>query len=107
MHNVAFHYSDKIQQMWKNTGVVVNFLVPYTLRTNLIEDFFGETKALKVISERKSPKGHKSHKSLIQRDFESYVKFCVKAIGSRQGSAEGHFRNARLFVEQLPSHNLI
>lgn len=98
MDNVAFHYSDRIQQMCEDAGVKVDFLAPYTPRTNPIEEFFGETKT-HVKSQRKS------HKSLIQRDFEGYIKSCVKAVGSRQGSAEGHFRNAGLFVEQPPCDN--
>lgn len=42
----------------------------------------------------------KNYRSIIQRDFEGYVKSCVKAVGSRQNSAEGHFRNAGLYVDQ-------
>ncbi len=85
--------------MCEDAGVKVDFLAPYTPRTNLVEEFFGETKT-HVKSQRKS------HKSLIQRDFEGYVKSCVKAVGSRQSSAEGQFRNAGIFVEQTPRHNL-
>jgi transposase len=81
--------------MCEIAGVEFDFLAPYTPRTNPIEEFFGEVKT-RVKSQRKS------HKNLIQRDFEGYVKSCVKAVVSRQESAEGHFRNAGLYVEEPP-----
>jgi len=99
MDNVAFHYSDRVQQMCLEAGVKADFIAPYTPRTNPIEELFGEVKTY-VKSQRKS------NKSLIQRDYESYVKSCVKAVGNRQGSAEGHFRNAGIYIEQ-PPENLV
>jgi len=95
MDNVGFHYSDKVQQMSTEAGVRLDFTPPYTPRTDPIEEYFGEVKTY-VKSQRKN------YKELIQRDFETYVKCCVKAVGSRRESAEGHFRNAGLFVEQPP-----
>jgi hypothetical protein len=97
MDNVSFHYSDTIRQMCEDAGVKLDFLAPYTPRTNPIEEFFGEVKA-HVKSQRKH------YKSLIERDFEGYVKSCVKTVGSRQASAEGHFRDAGLYVEQPPKN---
>lgn len=95
MDNVAFHHSDKVRQMCVDAGVKLDFTPPYTPRTDPIEEFFGEVKTF-VKSQRKSYMG------LIQRDFESYVKSCVRAVGSRPESAKGHFRNAGLYVEQPP-----
>jgi hypothetical protein len=84
--------------MCEGAGVKVDFLALYTPRSNPIEEFFGEVKT-QITSQRKSSE------SLIEKDFEGYVKSCVKVVGSRQASAEGHFRNAGLFVQQPPSHN--
>lgn len=96
MDNVGFHYSDKVKQMCADTGVKFDFTPPYTPRTDPIEEFFGEVKT-HVESQRKSYQG------LIQRNFETYVRSCVRAIGSRKKSTEGHFRNAGLYVEQSPN----
>lgn len=93
MANAAFHCSERIPQMCEDAGVKVDFLVPYTPRTNPIEDFFGEVKTYAKSQQKK-------HQSLIRRDFGTCVKSCVKAVGSRQESAEGHFRNAGLYIEQ-------
>jgi len=80
--------------MCKDAGVKVNFLAPYTPRTNPIGEFFGGTKT-HVKSQRKS---HKAS----SKETRGLCKSCVKAVGSRQGSAEGHFRNAGLYFEQPP-----
>jgi len=96
MDNVAFHYSDRIQQMCRQAGVKTDFIAPYTPVSNPIEEFFGEVKTY-------AKSQHKTHWGLIQRDFEAYVKACVKAVGSREKSAEGHFRNAGHYVEQPPT----
>ena len=77
MDNVGFHYSDKVWQMCKDAGVKSDFLEPY----NPIEEFFGHVKAY-AKSQQKKQWG------LIQRDFETYLKAYVKAVGSRQGSAK-------------------
>jgi transposase len=55
--------------MCEDAGVKSDFLAPYTPRINPIEEFFGEVKT-HVKSQRKS------HKSLIQRDFEGYPLRC-------------------------------
>jgi transposase len=95
MDNVGFHYSDKVRRMCADVGVKWDFTPPYTPRTDPIEEFFGEVKTY-MKSQRKG------YRRLIQRDFEAYVKSCVRAVGSRQESAEGHFRNAGLYIEQPP-----
>lgn len=95
MDNVGFHYSDRVKQMCADAGVKLDFTAPYTPRTDPIEEFFGEVKT-QVKFQRTYYKG------LAQRDFEAYVKCCVEAVGSRRESAEGHFRNAGLYVEQPP-----
>jgi transposase InsO family protein len=95
MDNVGFHYSDRVRQMCADAGVKLEFTAPYTPRTDPIEEFFGEVKTY-MKSQRKN------YESLVERDFETYVKCCVSAVGGRQESAEGHFRNAGLYVAYPP-----
>jgi hypothetical protein len=73
MDNVSFHYSDRIGQLCKYAGVEFDSLALYTLRTDPIEEFFGEVKT-HIKSQRKS------HESLHQRDSEEYVKSYIKAV---------------------------
>ncbi|KAK9422067.1 putative Tc1-like transposase DDE domain-containing protein [Seiridium unicorne] len=93
------HHCERVQQMCKDAGMKSGFIAPYTPRTSPIEEFFGQVKTY-MKSERNS------HSSLIQKEFESHVKSSVKAVGSRQSSAEGHFRNAGLYVEQPPEETM-
>lgn len=95
MDNAGFHDAEKITQMCEDVGVKVEFLAPYSPTTNPIEEFFGELKTY-------AKSQHKEQRSLIRRSFEAYVKACVKAVGSRQSSAEGHFRKAGHYIEQAP-----
>ncbi|PKS08455.1 hypothetical protein jhhlp_004838 [Lomentospora prolificans] len=95
MDNVAFHHSERVRQMCEDAGVKVDFQAPYTPRTNPVKEFFGEIKAHAKAKRR-------SHQTLAQRDFERYIKACVKAVGNRRGSAEGHFRRAGIYIEQPP-----
>jgi hypothetical protein len=84
MDNVAFRYSNKVRQMCEDAGVKSDFVAPYTPRTNPIEELFGEIKTYVKLQCKK-------HLNFIRRDFEGYVKSCVKTVGSRQSSAESHF----------------
>ena len=42
MDNVGFHYSERVRQMTAEAGVLLDFIPPYTPRTDPIEEFFGE-----------------------------------------------------------------
>ncbi|KAJ3469852.1 hypothetical protein MRS44_003917 [Fusarium solani] len=95
MDNASIHCSDKIKQMCNEAGVKVEMTAPYTPDTNPIEEYFAEMKACVKLR-------WDEHVNLIQKDFGAYVKSCVQAVGERQASAEGHFRNAGLAVEQPP-----
>ena len=67
--------------MCNSTGVKLDSLQICTLRTDLIEEFFGGIK-------KYAKSQLKNTKSFIQRDFESYVKSCVMVAGSFQNSAK-------------------
>lgn len=95
MDNASIHCSDEIKQMCDEAGVKLEMTAPYTPDTNPIEEYFAEMKAYVKLR-------WDEHISLIRRDFGSYVRSCVQAVGQRQTSAEGHFRNAGLAVEQPP-----
>ncbi|KAF5256312.1 hypothetical protein FOXYS1_13215 [Fusarium oxysporum] len=95
MDNASIHCSDEIKQMCDEAGVKLEMTAPYTPDTNPIEEYFAEMKAYVKLR-------WDEHISLIQRDFGSYVRSCVQAVGERQTSAEGNFRNVGLAVEQPP-----
>jgi hypothetical protein len=63
--------------MCEAAGVKAELFALYTPRINPTKEFFGEAKT-HVKSQRKS------HKSIIERDYEGHVKSCVKAVDSRQ-----------------------
>lgn len=93
MDNASIHCSVEIKQLCEEAGVRLEMTAPYTPDTNPIEEYFAEMKA--CVKSR-----WHEHTGLIQKDFGAYVKSCVQAVGERQTSAEGHFRNAGLTVEQ-------
>ncbi|KAJ0141514.1 Uncharacterized protein HZ326_15609 [Fusarium oxysporum f. sp. albedinis] len=95
MDNATIHCSKEIEEMCERAGVKQVFTAPYTPVTNPIEEHFAELKAYAKVR-------WDEHIDLIQRDFGAYIKSCVIAVGGRQDSAEGHFRNAGLTVEQPP-----
>jgi len=85
--NVGFHYSGRVQQICEDAGVKWDILAPYTLRTDPIEEFsLGEIKTVAKSRQKKQ-------RRLIRKGFETHVKSCIKAVGCRRNSAEGHFRN--------------
>jgi transposase len=44
MDNVSWYYSEKIVQIYRNAGVVLEFLLPYSPDFNLIKEYFGMLK---------------------------------------------------------------
>jgi transposase len=96
MDNATIHCSKEIEEMCERAGVKQVFTAPYTPVTSPIEEHFAELKAYAKVR-------WDEHIDLIHRDFGAYIKSCVAAVGGRQDSAEGHFRNAGLTVEHPPS----
>ena len=95
MDNASIHYSDEIKQMYGKAGVKLEMTAPYTPNINPIEEYFAEMKAYVKLR-------WNEHINLIQKDFGAYIKSCVQAVGERQTSAAGHFRNAGLAIEKPP-----
>ncbi|KAI1839362.1 hypothetical protein JX266_014427 [Neoarthrinium moseri] len=44
MDNVEFHYSERVRQMVEEAGARLDFIPPYTPRSNPVEELFGEIK---------------------------------------------------------------
>src|SRR5437868_4628651 len=70
MDNASFHYSEKIEQLCDDAGVVLLYLPPYSPDLNPIEEFFGELK----IYIRKVWDGQEG---FIKADFLSFLEECV------------------------------
>jgi len=45
MDNTSFHHTERVEQMYYNTGVKLVYLPPYSPYLNPIEEFFAELKA--------------------------------------------------------------
>lgn len=93
MDNATIHYSDTVEQLCKDAGVKLMFLAPYSPDTNPIEEFFAEVRD--CVKSR-----WEGHVGIISRDFRTYIMSYMEAVGSRQASAEGHFRKSGIAVEQ-------
>ncbi|RKK26451.1 hypothetical protein BFJ66_g17116 [Fusarium oxysporum f. sp. cepae] len=95
MDNASFHRSPVIEQMCEDAGVKLLYLSPYSPDFNPIEEFFAELKSF-------IRRHWHENEHFIQIDFASYLEWCVNRVGSRQESAEGHFRHAGVEIEEPP-----
>ncbi|KAH7459836.1 hypothetical protein FOMA001_g19876 [Fusarium oxysporum f. sp. matthiolae] len=95
MDNASFHRSSVIEQMCEDAGVKLLHLSPYSPDFNPIEEFFAELKSF-------IRRHWHENEHFIQIDFASYLEWCVNRVGSRQESAEGHFRHAGVEIEEPP-----
>ncbi|CAG1980148.1 unnamed protein product [Fusarium graminearum] len=95
MDNAFFYRSPIIEHMCKDAGVKLLYLSPYSPDFNPIEEFFAELKAF-------IRRHWHENEHFIQIDFASYLEWCVNRVGSRQESAEGHFRHAGVEIEEPP-----
>lgn len=94
MDNVSFHYSDKIQQMCNEAGVLLIYRLPYYLpEVAAIEEFFGELKNyIRQVWD--------DQEDFIRADFGGFVEECVTVVGSRKESVRGHFRRAGFSIDE-------
>lgn len=95
MDNASFHHTPRIEEMCTTSGVKLLYLPPYSPDFNPIEEFFAELKGF--IKRNWSVFTHDP-----ERDFHSFLTWCVNTVGSKQPSAEGHFRHAGMPVEPPP-----
>ncbi|OGE55430.1 hypothetical protein PENARI_c004G00238 [Penicillium arizonense] len=94
MDNASFHHSERIEQMCSDAGVKLVYLPPYSPDLNPIEEFFAELKAF-------IRRNWQSYKDNPDQGFKAFLEWCVDTVGARAESAEGHFRNAGLTVEDI------
>lgn len=94
MDNASFHRTEKIQRMCSDSGVELVYLPPYSPDLNPIEEFFSELK--QFIKRRWN-----EYEVNPNQGFDAFLEWCVDVIGSRVSSAEGHFRNAGLMIDEL------
>lgn len=94
MDNASFHHSEGIEQICSQAGVKLVYLPPYSPDLNPIEELFAELKAF-IRRHWQSYEGNPDH------GFDSFLEWCIETVGARKQSAEGHFRNAGLTIEEV------
>lgn len=93
MDNASIHHSPNIAKMCSDAGVLLVYLSPYSPDLNPIEEFFAEVKAF-------IKKEWHIWEQDQAMDFAEFLRWCVLIVGSRQSSAEGHFRHSGITVEK-------
>lgn len=91
MDNASWHHSEKIVQMCRDAGVVLEFLPPYSPDFNPIEEFFG------VLKKFIKKKWHENE-DFIAREFKMFLEWCVDVVGDDEHIAENHFRHAGICI---------
>jgi transposase len=94
MDNASFHHSDRLDELCRNAGVKLVYLPPYSPDLNPIEEFFAELKAF--IKKRWA-----EYEENQEQEFSAFLEWCVRVVGGRKSSAEGHFRHAGVTVEDM------
>jgi transposase len=95
MDNASWHHSDRIKQMCRDAGVVLEFLPPYSPDFNPIEEYFG------VLKKFIKKKWHENE-DFIAREFKMYLEWCVDVVGNDVHIAENHFHHAGISITQCP-----
>jgi transposase len=94
MDNASFHHSERIRQLCHDAGVKLLYLPPYSPDLNPIEEFFAEMKAF-------IKKQWCEFENAPHQDFRLFLEWCIDIVGSRKGSAQGHFRHSGVTVEEF------
>jgi transposase len=95
MDNASFHHSERIKEICTNAGVKLVYLPPYSPDLNPIEEFFSELKAFIRRSWRR-------YEQSQDQGSGAFLEWCLEVVGSRERSAMGHFRQARVVLEDCP-----
>lgn len=90
MDNASFHHTERITELCSNAGVKLLYLPPYSPDFNPIEEFFAELKAFV----RRNWQHHTG------QDFKDFLEWSLDVVGAKRESAEGHFRHAKVVVEE-------
>ena len=83
----------RINQLYSQASVQLVYLPPYSPGFNPIEEFFSELKA----SIRRYSQSYEENPA---QGFDFFLEWCIDTVGAREQSAEGHFRNAGLTIEE-------
>ncbi|RYO29315.1 hypothetical protein AA0113_g12065 [Alternaria arborescens] len=94
MDNASFHHTERLEQMCCDAGVKLMYLPPYSPDLNPIEEFFAELKAF-------IKKNWRAFEDAPEQGFDSFLEWCIDAVGGKQDSARGHFRHAGITVEEF------
>jgi transposase len=90
--NALFYRGERVEQMCREAGVKLLYLLPYLPDLNPIEEFFAELKAF-------IKKQWHEFENDPQQDFGVFLEWCVGMVGGRESSAKGHFRHAGVTIE--------
>jgi transposase len=96
MDNASWHYSEKVIQMCRDAGVILEFLSLYSPDFNPIEEHFG------VLKKFIKKKWHENE-DFISWEFKMFLERCVDVVGSDTHIAKNHFRHAGISITQPPN----
>jgi transposase len=92
MGNASFHLSDRIKEMCSDAGVKLIYLPPYSPDLNPIEEIFSNLKPF-------IRHYWQNYEQSPIKDSIHFLRDVLKAAGSRERGAIGHFRHAGVVVE--------
>ena len=69
------------------------YLPPYSPDLNPIEEFFAGLKAF--------IENWKAYEDDPEQGFDTFLEWCVDAVGGREDSVKGHFRHAGLTIREM------
>ena len=97
MDNASIHFSEKMQKMIADAGVILEYQPPYSPELNPIEHFFG---SLKNIIRSKAE--NEEDLDLIKADFQSYIEMRIGIMKDDKTAARkmarGHFRLSEIHI---------
>jgi transposase len=94
MDNASFRHCERIEQMCLDAGVKLLYLPPYSPDLNSIEEFFAEPKTF-------IKKEWHEFETTPHQNFKTFLERCIDVVGSRRGSAYGHFRHSGVAVKEF------
>lgn len=93
MDNASFHQGSSIKELCDEAGVMLFFSSPYSPDLNPIEELFSQLKAFVRRHWRKQAHNFDN--------FGEFLRWAVALVGSDVKSAQGHFRNSGLSIDEL------
>lgn len=79
-------------QMCVDAGVKLVYLPPYSPDLNPIKEFFTELKAF-------IKRNWSYYEVDPDQGFNTFLRWCIDMVGSKEESARGHFRHAGLKIK--------